>query len=293
MRYFWIIVGLFAAAGFAYVVIPPSAPGESPKQVPTPAVAPAPAVTPPAATPVAEATLPQASKPPAPINQGGLTDDELPSANAGPLTTPHAGHTPQANTAPVATPANPAPATAPTTAPTVPSAAAATFDILPAETKVRQDDGSLLIDGKWKITGEGTKEKPYVITWEMLTTAEHTFDPRAGSRKIPEGVAMLDGKWVKITGYVAFPLLVQEPRELLAMLNQWDGCCIGVPPSPYDAIEVRLKDIVTGDARFATFGHVTGRFGVQPYISGDWLIGLYIMDEGTLEIEAFGGFGGE
>jgi len=292
MRFFWIIVGLFTAAGLAYVVIPPGTLTSSASETPSAAALPpeiAPAPTPIVETPVAPAAASNthATRPPKPIDQGGPTDDELPAENA-----PKA---PVATTpTPPASPTNPAASsTSTTTAPTAPSAAAATFDVLPASTKERREDGSLLLDGKWTITGDGTREKPYVVSWEMLTTAEHTFDPRAGSRKIPEGVAMLDGKWVKVTGYVAFPMLVQQPRELLVMLNQWDGCCIGVPPSPYDAIEVRLKDIVTGDARFATFGHVTGRFSVQPYVSGDWLIGLYIMDEGKLEIEAFGGFGGE
>lgn len=284
MRFFWIIVGLFTAAGLAYVILP-STPMSS-ATVPTEVSTPTPPVIEKPVAPASTAahgvpTIAGATPHIAPIDQGGPTDDERPVAHA-PI--------PPVVTNPSATPAPP---TTPTTAPTAPSAAAATFDVLPASTKERREDGSLLLDGKWTITGDGTREKPYVVSWEMLTTAEHTFDPRAGSRKIPEGVAMLDGKWVKVTGYVAFPMLVQQPRELLVMLNQWDGCCIGVPPSPYDAIEVRLKDIVTGDARFATFGHVTGRFSVQPYVSGDWLIGLYIMDEGKLEIEAFGGFGGE
>ena len=35
--------------------------------------------------------------------------------------------------------------------------------------------------------------------------------------------------------------IVGEVNEALVMLNQWDGCCIGVPPTPYDAVEVRLR----------------------------------------------------
>jgi hypothetical protein len=98
---------------------------------------------------------------------------------------------------------------------------------------------------------------------------------------------MLDKQRVRITGYVAFPLYVQQPRELLVMLNQWDGCCIGVPPTPYDAIEVRTADVIKGDDRFATFGTVEGTLQVKPYVVGDWLVGLFIMEDAALKPRTF------
>jgi hypothetical protein len=125
----------------------------------------------------------------------------------------------------------------------------------------------------------------------LLIAAEKSYNPSEKLTKIPQAIAMLDGKRVRITGYVAFPLYVQEPRELLSMLNQWDGCCIGVPPTPYDAIEVTLKAVVPEDDRLATFGVVEGRFGVKPYVVGDWLVGLYVMDEGSLTAKQFNGAG--
>ena len=36
--------------------------------------------------------------------------------------------------------------------------------------------------------------------------------------------------------------MAESADASLMMLNQWDGCCIGVPPTPYDAIEVKLKE---------------------------------------------------
>jgi hypothetical protein len=102
---------------------------------------------------------------------------------------------------------------------------------------------------------------------------------------------MLDGKTVRLTGHVAFPMTTKEPRELLSMLNQWDGCCIGTPPTPYDAVEVALTDTVVGDDRFATTGKVVGTFHVKPYLQGDWLIGLYVMEDAKLTPRDFGGAG--
>lgn len=147
------------------------------------------------------------------------------------------------------------------------------------------------MDGKFKITGDGSVERPFDVPWDLLIGSEKTYNPTEKLTRIPQAVAMLDGKYVRLTGYVAFPMYVQEPRELLSMLNQWDGCCIGVPPTPYDAVEVTLKQTVNEDDRMATFGAVEGRFGVKPYVVGDWLVGLYIMDEGVLHAKQFGGAG--
>jgi hypothetical protein len=102
---------------------------------------------------------------------------------------------------------------------------------------------------------------------------------------------MLDGKFVRLSGYVSFPLYIDQPKELLSMLNQWDGCCIGVPPSPYDAVEVKLGAAISKDDRLATFGIVEGKFTIKPYLVGDWLVGLYLMDDATLKTKQFGGFG--
>jgi hypothetical protein len=154
-----------------------------------------------------------------------------------------------------------------------------------------QDDGTSLVDGKYTIKGDGSVESPYVVPWELLTSVEHTYNPAEGKKKISEGVAMLDGKYVRLNGYIAFPMMVQQPRELLSMLNQWDGCCIGVPPTPYDAVEVRLKDKVTGQKRFMTAGSVVGVFRVKPYLTGKWLVGLWVMDDGEIVSEKYGAGG--
>jgi len=153
----------------------------------------------------------------------------------------------------------------------------------------RKPDGTIVLAGSLTIKGEGTEEKPYDVPWDALTAAEQTLDPRAGRKEIPGVTAFLHGKHVKLRGYVSFPLMIKEPRECLAMLNPWDGCCIGVPPTPYDAVEVALASPVTGNTRYATTGSVTGVFEVKPYLMGDWLVGLYVMSGGKLEPTDYGG----
>jgi hypothetical protein len=146
----------------------------------------------------------------------------------------------------------------------------------------RQDDGSLLLDNRFVVRGEGTAEKPYEIAWEFLVSTSETYKPRLGQKKLPDWLELINNKYVRITGFIAFPLMAQSPDEMLVMLNQWDGCCIGVPPTPYDAVEIKLKNAVRGDDRLKTFGTVEGLFSVDPYLVKDWLIGLYLMKDAKL-----------
>ena len=149
---------------------------------------------------------------------------------------------------------------------------------------LKQADGSILADNKYLITGAGTFENPYRVTWECLTSASQTYIPRLQQNNIPQRVAMLDDKWIRIEGYMAFPLMLQESSEILAMLNQWDGCCIGVPPTPYDAIEVKLAvPVKPGRRHTYNFGTVTGKFKVDPYLVENWLVGLYQLESASLQ----------
>jgi len=149
-----------------------------------------------------------------------------------------------------------------------------------------EKDGAILADGKYTIKGSGTAESPYEVSWELLMSSADTFIPRLGEKQIPQRVAMLDGAHVRISGYIAFPLIVTEASECLVMLNQWDGCCIGVPPSPYDAIEVKLSAPADNSRRHVVrVGTLQGIFRIDPYVVEKWLVGLYLMESATLDTE--------
>lgn len=146
------------------------------------------------------------------------------------------------------------------------------------------EDGTKRINDRFILAGEGTQENPYQITWDYLTSARSTYRPRDGFKDIPAHVKMLDGKFVKLGGYLQFPLASPEPKELLVMLNQWDGCCIGVPPTPYDAIEVSLNQPATRGEKFAVEGSLVGKLEIDPYLVGDWLIGLYLLGDASIDV---------
>lgn len=156
--------------------------------------------------------------------------------------------------------------------------------LVPAEAKRVPIAGKpgLKVDDEFLVAGSGTREDPYVVSFDHLASAANLYNPRKGLTKLPQRVAFMDGSWVKITGYIAFPVSATDATELLVMQNQWDGCCIGVPPTAYDAVEVKLGASVRGAERFSTYGAVVGRLKVDPYIDANWLLGLYVMEEGTL-----------
>lgn len=266
VRIVW-LVGILLAGGALYLVL-----SGSPAK---PAVAPAAAM--PAEAAPAPAPAPAAPSAPA-----------TPSASAASSAAATAG---TASTPPEAQPA-PAPS-----APVVRAADAVNLglDHPIKEAKViagnivpRKDEktGEMLLyaDGKYEIRGEGTAAKPYRVSWECLASASETYVPRLQQREIPQRIAMLDGKVVEVEGYLAFPLMVSETKELLVMLNQWDGCCIGVPPTPYDAVEVKLTEPAKRGGKHASFnfGGVRGTLKVDPYLVENWLVGLYVMENAQM-----------
>ncbi|MEY3144227.1 MAG: hypothetical protein RLY21_2720 [Planctomycetota bacterium] len=158
-------------------------------------------------------------------------------------------------------------------------------ELLPS-TFVKLADGSISVDDAWTIRGEGTSESPYEVSWEFLASAQDTYTPRLSENKIPARIAFLSGKRVRISGYLAFPLVATTSGECLLMLNQWDGCCIGIPPTPYDAIEVKLSTEIKGWKKHTfNFGALEGIFTVEPYLVENWLVGLYMMKDATLDRE--------
>lgn len=235
--------------------------------------------------PVAQAPQPTAPSPSTPV--------AAPQSEAAPLVEKPAEVMPSEEPALATGPASPE---TPVAKEPLPAAAEAVADpnALKDEQKeewlVTRADGSMLADGRYVIRGKGTAQEPYKISWDHLISAEEEYVPREGRTEIPRRIQMLHDKQVEITGYVAFPLLLDSADELLVMLNQWDGCCLGVPPTPYDAVEVRLKNAVSGNAAMTSYGTLKGTFKVEPHLVGGWLVGLYLMEDAALSPLAYGGF---
>ncbi|MCE9619520.1 MAG: hypothetical protein K8R92_06395 [Planctomycetes bacterium] len=180
---------------------------------------------------------------------------------------------------PLATTQPTAPLATPTTPVAQPSTPASSAPTAPVTELKRVNGDQLEIDGKYTVLGSGTELDPYRITWELLKSAHETMDLN-GPRDIPpKRLSMLNGTWVQISGYLAPPLWGQETIELLVMQNRWDGCCVGLPPTPFDCIEAELVTPMRLGAKHSiSFGTIRGRFIVEPYRAGSFLIGLYRLE---------------
>jgi len=153
--------------------------------------------------------------------------------------------------------------------------------------KKRSTDGAYLVDNRHLVYGEGTEANPYEITWDMLYSVRETYRPRKGLDEIPAWTTWLNDKHVRITGFMATAVFASDVDELLIMKNEWDGCCIGVPPTPYDAVEVTLVKKIKLTAGMMSFGTIRGRLEVDPYLVRNWLVGLYLLQDATVEESGF------
>jgi hypothetical protein len=143
----------------------------------------------------------------------------------------------------------------------------------------RQPDGTLLLDGRFTLTGSGSEQDPFVIGWPLLFSANETIDAKADRLTVPPRIDFLNGQWVQISGFLAPPLWGVQTKELLVMKNRWDGCCIGLPPTPFDCIEAELATpIKLGAQHTISFGVIRGRLVVSPFKAGGFLIGLYRLE---------------
>jgi len=133
------------------------------------------------------------------------------------------------------------------------------------------------------LAGSGSPTHPFVISWPLLMAPQRPDAP-TDAVDLPESITSLDGASVQISGFLAPPVQVETTRELLVMRNRWDGCCIGTPPTPYDCVEVSLAEpVAVRGKHLIQFGTVRGRLRVEPFLAGRFLLGLYRIEDGSVE----------
>ena len=197
--------------------------------------------------------------------------------------------------------ADPAPATAPVsdllgeqlTAALFPSSApnaparppVATDTRSPADITRRIDARTLELDGRFRIIGNGSPDDPYRISWELLTSASTFVDPEQKALTPPPWVRALEGSYIEISAYYSTALRVPTTKHLLLTFNRWDGCCIGLPPTAFDAIDTTLAAALDmrGEHLFR-YGTFRGRLVVEPFMAGTYLLGLYRLEDASFVI---------
>jgi hypothetical protein len=89
---------------------------------------------------------------------------------------------------------------------------------------------------------------------------------------------------VQISGYYSTAVRVSVAKNLLLTLNRWDGCCIGVPPTPFDAIDVDMRTpLPMGGLHLIRFGTFRGQLRVEPVEAATYLLGFYRLEDATFE----------
>jgi len=142
---------------------------------------------------------------------------------------------------------------------------------------------SVRIEERFEIAGRGTHDDPYRISWPLLASAQETIDAEHNKLEAPRWIVPLDGSWVELAGYLAPSTALTETRELLLTMNRWDGCCIGLPPTPFDSIEAKLMEPVEFQGQhLIRFGIVRGQLRIEPFAIGGYLIGLFRLDNATI-----------
>ena len=149
----------------------------------------------------------------------------------------------------------------------------------------RAVDGGAVLGERFEVPGDGSAEHPYVIGWEVLVSAQETYRPRQGKNDIPAWLQQIDGKYVRIDGFIVLPVMGGVMDEVLLARNEWDGCCIGVPPTAYDSVEVGLRTdgSQVGGRHAVNYGSIVGKIKIDPYLWKDWLISMYVMEDAVIE----------
>ncbi|MCB9841231.1 MAG: hypothetical protein H6809_06250 [Phycisphaeraceae bacterium] len=142
-----------------------------------------------------------------------------------------------------------------------------------------RDDGTIELANGQVIRGDGTAAHPYDISWDLLVSAERVYQPRQGLTDLPDWATQFHGSHIRLTGHLLSPLMMDDTDQILIMRNQWDGCCIGVPPTPYDAVEVVLERPISLVREQLNYGTITGVLEVDPYLVNNWLVGLYVLKD--------------
>ena len=145
-------------------------------------------------------------------------------------------------------------------------------------------DGSIVVrtdTGELRIPGRGTDDSAYVLSWDVLRSVQRAYDPKKDKDDLPAWLDAIDGKRVVVEGNTLVALVASETDELLVMQNPWDGCCIGVPPTPYDAIEVKLNRSVTFGYSATGYGSIRGTMKIDPYVVSGWLMGLFVIENAS------------
>lgn len=151
----------------------------------------------------------------------------------------------------------------------------------------RMTDGAWLVDQLYVVRGQGTTNEPFLVTWDLLLSAAETYAPSAGSWELPKRLHWLDGKQLQLKGFLTSPTRAAKSDHLLLTWSALDACCLGPPPNPCQAVEVKLDSPITLDRHVLIGVTVEGTFKLAPRVVGG--LGLSVFRLDNARVVAVGG----
>ncbi len=131
--------------------------------------------------------------------------------------------------------------------------------------------------------GAGTERQPFRVSWELLGQASGHVRGDGTIDAMPRTLELLGGTWIEVSGYYAPAIIAPSTDEVVLMLNRWDGCCIGLPPTPYDSVLVKTRTPIDFSLQHQIrFGTMRGRLVLEPFALGGLVLGLYRIEDAEL-----------
>lgn len=131
--------------------------------------------------------------------------------------------------------------------------------------------------------GAGTERQPFRVSWELLGQASGHVRGDGSLDAMPRTLELLGGTWIELSGFYAPAIIAPSTDELVLMLNRWDGCCIGLPPTPYDSALVKTRAPIDFSLQHQiNFGTLRGRLVLEPFALGGLVLGLYRIEDAEL-----------
>ena len=158
----------------------------------------------------------------------------------------------------------------------------------PAELQLtRMADGAWLVDQLYIVRGQGTANSPYTVPWDLLLSAAETYAPAAGSWELPKRLRWLEGKQLQVKGFLTSPTRASKSDHLLLTWSALDACCLGPPPNPAQAVEVKLESPLTLERHVLIGVTVEGTFKLEPRLAGGLGLSLFRLE--NARVVALGG----
>jgi len=130
--------------------------------------------------------------------------------------------------------------------------------------------------------GAASDAAPVDVSFELLKSVFGKVDERSDrADDIPPEIAELDGKKVRIRGFLGLPYMAEGEIEMIFIYERpYNGCCIGMPPDFFDSVEVARRD--GGMIKLAEdFEYHYRDFEIEVTASGTFRV-KKILDDGAL-----------